>query len=240
MILFYDPKQNRITSLAHNALCWKDSAWRNSDATAIIPTPETAWFLVHNNDWDTFVCKRDLMGESFSSLPVIRFTGGDPTGKPDDEYWVRHRIISRDSKFTIEELTVLDNWVINGQKEGGQPWLLFEDKPHYLRGLLILLKFAQQIDPPSLSHDSKRKWPVDSIEWWNQRLGTESDWDKLLLKEYSRRKQISSNDILNEFINWAQHNTEYKLFGPAETDQSKSDPPKTRLAELIEMLERIL
>lgn len=207
MILLFDTNTDRATKTAAlhpQILCWRDSAWRDAKGDGMAPDPTDAWFLVHNNDWDAFIKRLTAMGSAFLQRPAIRFTGGDPSGKPDKERWVRYRPISEEEPFTKEELEAMDRWAKGGCKSSESPWICTEDKPLHLIGLLILLKMARHIldghEFLRLRQDSQ-KWNVSAPAWWRARLDKEQDWPEHLREEWGHRK-TSSSQLLEDFINW--------------------------------------
>jgi len=172
-------------------------------------TNDTNWLLVHDSDIGKMPFENMLSKQSGQSFPIkeipwIRFTGGDPTGRPEDEHWVRYRLVSDSSPFTGEELTALDEWVRGGCLSDKRPWLLFEEKPHFLRGLLILLHVAEVVGWEDTVIGARKKGlEIESPKWWHDRLRREHDWDKALKAELSHRTSNPDRiKLLDDFIEW--------------------------------------
>jgi len=245
MILLYDSKTIRaditISALPGRVYLWRDNAWRNSDGVECTPAPEDFhWLLMHDSDIETdFFKDMELKQQStFDALKCrVRFTGGNPTGKPESEYWVQYRLVSESDPFTKEELEALDQWVRNGCNLEERPWLLFEEKPHHLRGLLILLQVAEIAASKNRGRRGESKqFDVELPTWWKERLNREDDWESALRGELSRRtSNPGRSHALENFINWVKGSVcdgnSYRLF-----DQVSPENSQTQLAALIAML----
>ena len=91
-MLLFDTNPDRadrtLNESPMEALKWDENAWRNSAGQEKVPIAAGSWFLLHASDSDRFstmlsdgisTMLKDHPDE-FQRLPVIRFTGGDPTG----------------------------------------------------------------------------------------------------------------------------------------------------------------
>lgn len=244
MILLFDlngARAEKALAQSTNVLIWKNSAWRDSSDRNTNFDPINSWFLLHNTDRDIFsnwIAKQNV---ELRKLPVIRFTGGDPTGRPNDKVWVRYRSIDVNTPFQLDELNALDSWVQNGCREGNRPWLLFQDKPYYLRGLLILLQLAQLVGPAASLSSPNRKFMVMTPQWWHDHLECEENWAECVRQELARRpRDTDTLSRLDEFIGWVQKKelptgVQYDLFGAATADPDP-DSKQTQLDKLISIL----
>jgi hypothetical protein len=244
MILLYDSKIRRaqaaLRAYSTGILHWSSGAWRNlEDNECELAANEIRWLLVHDSDMITNTFNELLLREKalLAAIPRVRFTGGSPAGKPEGEFWVRYRLISEDQPFTAEELGALDQWALDGCCQDKRPWLLLEEKPHHIRGLLILLQIAEKVGPHRLIGEGDRgRFRVESPTWWKERLDREGNWETKLMGELSRR--TSNPDVskaLASFIDWVQGKIctgePCGLF-----DHVSNENPKTRLSSLITLL----
>ena len=156
-------------------------------------------FLVHHSNSQDFEKRLEEWKSSSLELPVIYFTGGDPSGKPLHEHWIRYRAISLDCPFTAEELMAIDRWAIAGCKDEEAPWVCRESQPHFLRGLLLLVMLAESVLNGNKAGFGDRK--VLTRGWWQARLSVEENWREKIEGEFQWRRP-SGHHLLQSFLDW--------------------------------------
>lgn len=209
MILLFDsnPRAEEARRVFPSAVVlWRANAWRDFNGTEWLPTDdEVHWLLVHATDIGEESFQTMLSGQEafIRSIPWVRFSGGSPANRPDHEYWVRYRSLESEP-FAKEELEALDEWVKKGCNLHKRPWVLLEEKPHYLRGLLMMLRVAEMIGPVLPVGEAKRRgFDIESPDWWRERLGKEPYWQTAVLNELIRR--CSNQETLaafDSFVTW--------------------------------------
>lgn len=100
-----------------------------AEATRALEWPSRFTFvLLHNNDKDSFWWAETSKSWN-TTPPILRFTGGNPLGRPKHERWLR-ALRSQYDPLNPNEVQAILGWVNSGCKEAERPDLLKLDRGH--------------------------------------------------------------------------------------------------------------